>query len=69
MIIHTTLSLIIRVVHQRCTYLIINNFGNGITLAERELSMDYYEWLTETGTKDSDIAYEEWKEEELALAS
>ena len=55
--------------HQRCTYLIINNFGNGITLAERELSMDYYEWLTETGTKDSEITYEEWKEEELALAS
>ena len=55
--------------HQRCTYLIINNFDNGITLAERELSMDYYEWLTETGIKDSDIAYEEWKEEELALAS
>jgi hypothetical protein len=31
--------------------------------------MDYYEWLTETGTKDSDDAYEEWKKEELIIAS
>jgi len=31
--------------------------------------MDYYEWLTETGEKESEESYDAWKREEECIAA